>query len=96
MQEVLTRQSSLLEGKVVIDPSNPLGFDADGQITRNLPADQSQASIVAGLLPASAHYAKHSGRSAPKHSLELQTINRAGRSSSTPPTTRPPRRRSSA
>jgi 8-hydroxy-5-deazaflavin:NADPH oxidoreductase len=47
MQEVLTRQSSLLEGKVVIDPSNPLGFDADGQITRTLPADQSQASIEA-------------------------------------------------
>jgi 8-hydroxy-5-deazaflavin:NADPH oxidoreductase len=61
MQEVLTRQSSLLEGKVVIDPSNPLGFDADGQITRTLPADQSQASIVAGLLPASAHYVKAFG-----------------------------------
>jgi 8-hydroxy-5-deazaflavin:NADPH oxidoreductase len=60
-QEVLTRQSSLLEGRVDIDPSNPLGFDADGQITRTLPADQSQASIVAGLLLASAHYVKAFG-----------------------------------
>jgi 8-hydroxy-5-deazaflavin:NADPH oxidoreductase len=61
LQEVLPQQGSRLEGKVVIDTSNPLGFDENGQFVRTLPDDQSQASIVAGLLPAGARYAKAFG-----------------------------------
>jgi predicted dinucleotide-binding enzyme len=61
LQEVLPQQGSRLEGKVVIDTSNPIGFDEDGQFFRTLPDDQSQASIVAGLLPAGARYAKSFG-----------------------------------
>jgi predicted dinucleotide-binding enzyme len=51
----------LLEGKVVIDPSNPIGFDDNGQAMRTLPDGQSSGSIVAGLLPAGAHYVKAFG-----------------------------------
>ena len=45
----------------MIDTSNPLGFGEDGQFVRTLPDDQSQASIVAGLLPAGARYVKAFG-----------------------------------
>ena len=55
------RQTSLLEGKVVVDPSNPIGFDENGQMIRTLPEGQSSGSVVAGLLPASAHYVKAFG-----------------------------------
>jgi predicted dinucleotide-binding enzyme len=61
MKKVITEHKSLLDGKVVIDPSNPLGFDASGQIVRTLPDDQSAGSIVASLLPARARYAKAFG-----------------------------------
>src|SRR6476620_12264673 len=37
LQDVLPRQADGLEGRVVIDPSNPVGFDARGQPLRTLP-----------------------------------------------------------
>jgi 8-hydroxy-5-deazaflavin:NADPH oxidoreductase len=53
-------QIRLLESKVVVDPSNPIGFE-NGQMIRTLPEGQSSGSVVAGLLPASAHYVKAFG-----------------------------------
>jgi predicted dinucleotide-binding enzyme len=50
-----------LEGKVVVDPSNPIGFDESGQPIRTLPEGQSSGSVVAALLPAGAHYVKAFG-----------------------------------
>jgi len=61
LKEVIPQQARLLEGKVVIDPSNPIGFDGSGNPFRTLPDGQSSGSIVAGLLPAGAHYAKAFG-----------------------------------
>jgi predicted dinucleotide-binding enzyme len=61
LNEVIPQQARLLEGKVVIDPSNPIGFDGSGNAFRTLPDGQSSGSIVAGLLPAGAHYAKAFG-----------------------------------
>jgi 8-hydroxy-5-deazaflavin:NADPH oxidoreductase len=61
MKDVIPQHASLLDGKVVVDPSNPIGFDANGQIIRTLPDDHSAGSIVASLLPAGAHYAKAFG-----------------------------------
>src|SRR5262249_60198057 len=49
------------EGKVVIDASNPVALDDAGNLYRTLPEDESAASVVAGLLPAGAHYAKALG-----------------------------------
>jgi predicted dinucleotide-binding enzyme len=60
-RELVPGRASLLEGKVVIDPSNPIGFDESGQMIRTLPEGQSSGSVVAGLLPASAHYVKAFG-----------------------------------
>src|SRR5467141_2305586 len=61
MREVIPQQAHLLDGKVVVDPSNPIGFDANGQIIRTLPDDQSAGSIVSALLPAGAQYVKAFG-----------------------------------
>ena len=61
LQDVLPRQARGLEGKVVIDPSNPVGFDASGQPIRTLPEGQSEGSVVASLLPADARYVKAFG-----------------------------------
>jgi 8-hydroxy-5-deazaflavin:NADPH oxidoreductase len=61
MKEVISQQAWLLEGKVVVDPSNPIGFDDSGNPMRTLPKGQSSGSIVAALLPSSAHYVKAFG-----------------------------------
>jgi len=61
IKEVIAKDARLLDDKVVVDPSNPLGFDAAGQMTRTLPDDTSAGSIVASLLPAGAHYVKAFG-----------------------------------
>lgn len=60
IRELVPAQARLLEEKIVIDPSNPIGFE-NGQMIRTLPAGQSSGSVVAGLLPASAHYVKAFG-----------------------------------
>jgi len=59
-KEYLPGAATLLEGKIVIDPSNPIGFE-NGQMIRTLPAGQTSGSVVAGLLPGSAHFVKAFG-----------------------------------
>jgi len=61
IKELLREQAHLLEHKVVVDPSNPLGFDEQGQVFRTLRDGESAGAIVASLLPASAHYVKAFG-----------------------------------
>jgi predicted dinucleotide-binding enzyme len=60
-RELLARNATLLNGKGVVDPTNPIGFDDKGQMIRTLPTGQSAGSVVAGLLPAGAHYVKGFG-----------------------------------
>jgi 8-hydroxy-5-deazaflavin:NADPH oxidoreductase len=60
-RELVPAQTGLLADKVVVDPSNPIGFAESGQMFRTLPQGQSAGSIVAGLLPAGAHYVKAFG-----------------------------------
>jgi predicted dinucleotide-binding enzyme len=50
-----------LVGKIVVDPSNPVGSDGKGGIKRTLPADQSSGGIVASLLPRGARFVKAFG-----------------------------------
>ena len=61
IKELLAKHARLLENKIVVDPSNPLGFDESGQMTRTLPEGQSSGSVVSALLPAGAHYVKAFG-----------------------------------
>ena len=59
-REFVPALASLFENKVVVDPSNPIGFE-NGQMIRTLPEGESSGCVVAGLLPASAHYVKAFG-----------------------------------
>ena len=59
-RELVPAIADLLDGKVVVDPSNPIGFD-DGKVFRTLPEGTSAGSVVVGLLPAGAHYVKALG-----------------------------------
>lgn len=60
VKDVVAERARLLENKVVIDPSNPVGFNESGPF-RTVPEGQSSGSVVSALLPASAHYVKAMG-----------------------------------
>src|SRR5437867_646413 len=61
LKDLITQHANLLRGKVVIDPSNPVAQDTSGGVVRTLPDDRSSGSVVAGLLPAEAHFVKAFG-----------------------------------
>jgi predicted dinucleotide-binding enzyme len=61
LRALLPEVADLLQGKVVVDPSNPVGYDDQGQAHRTLPEGTSAGSVVAGLLPTGAHYVKAFG-----------------------------------
>jgi 8-hydroxy-5-deazaflavin:NADPH oxidoreductase len=61
IKQLIPEHRSRLEGKVVIDPSNPVAVDAQGRFTRTLPDAVSAGSVVASLVPPSTHYAKAFG-----------------------------------
>jgi 8-hydroxy-5-deazaflavin:NADPH oxidoreductase len=60
LKDVLAEYAQRLDGKVVVDPTNPIGFE-NGQMFRTLPEGQSSSSVVRGLLPADAQYVKALG-----------------------------------
>jgi 8-hydroxy-5-deazaflavin:NADPH oxidoreductase len=60
LTQLLPAQVSLLENKVVVDLTEPLGFDEHGQMLRALPDDESAGSAVSGpLLASSANREPH-------------------------------------
>jgi len=50
-----------LVGKIVVDPSNPVGPDGKGGMKKTIPADQSSGQIIAHLLPNGAKFVKAFG-----------------------------------
>jgi len=50
-----------LVGKIVVDPSNPVGPDGKGGIKKTIPADQSSGQIIAHMLPNEAKFVKAFG-----------------------------------
>jgi 8-hydroxy-5-deazaflavin:NADPH oxidoreductase len=61
MKELLAKYRDQLNGKVVIDPSNPVSLDKDGKMSRTLPEGTSSGQVVSSLLPPGAHYVKAFG-----------------------------------
>ena len=57
LKAVIDEISGLLDGRLVVVPSNPLSTDAQGNLARVLPEGQSSGKVVAGWLPAGAHLA---------------------------------------
>lgn len=60
LRDVLAEHAQELDGKIVVDPTNPIGFE-NGQMIRTLPDAESSSSVVRGLLPTGAHYVKALG-----------------------------------
>ncbi len=57
LNDVINEISDSLADKLVVVPSNPVGLDAQGNISRLLPEGQSSGEVVAGWLPARARLA---------------------------------------
>ena len=57
LKGVVNEIAGALTGKVVVVPSNPLGTDAQGNVSRLLPEGHSSGELVAGWLPAGARLA---------------------------------------
>jgi 8-hydroxy-5-deazaflavin:NADPH oxidoreductase len=57
LKGVIDEIDDALTGKLVVVPSNPVGIDAQGHLTRLLPKEQSSGETVAGWLPAAARLA---------------------------------------
>ncbi len=54
LKGVIGEIADLLGDTVVVVPSNPVGLDAQGNVSRLLPEGQSSGEVVAGWLPAGA------------------------------------------
>jgi 8-hydroxy-5-deazaflavin:NADPH oxidoreductase len=51
IKELLGEYRKKLPGKIVVDPSNPIGPDGSGGFKKIIPQDQSSGQILASLLP---------------------------------------------
>ena len=61
IKEALTTYRAGLQGKIIVDPSNPITPDGKGGFRKTIPADQSSGQIIAGLLPEGAELVKAFG-----------------------------------
>jgi 8-hydroxy-5-deazaflavin:NADPH oxidoreductase len=60
-EQLIARYGGRLAGKVIVDPSNPVGPDADGNYRKVIGEQESSGQILAGLLPAGAVLVKAFG-----------------------------------
>lgn len=60
-QTFLADHAAELAGKTLVDPSNPIAFDAAGNVSRTLPDGVSAGQRNLAALPASVHYVKAFG-----------------------------------
>jgi predicted dinucleotide-binding enzyme len=60
-KQLIAESAALLQRKIVVDPSNPIGPDGKGGFKKIIPADQSSGQIIASLLPAGARFVKAFG-----------------------------------
>lgn len=61
MKSLIEENRARLPGKVVVDTSNPVAANDKGEYHRTLPDGVSSGSVIAGLVPATAHYVKAFG-----------------------------------
>ena len=57
LEGVIDEITDSLIGNLVVVPSNPVGIDARGNVSRLLPEEQSSGEVLAGWLPAGARLA---------------------------------------
>lgn len=61
IKEFLVQNAAALQGKIIIDPSNPIAPDGKGGFTKIIGEQESAGQILAGLLPKGAKLAKALG-----------------------------------
>lgn len=61
IQELLTKYATELQGKIIVDPSNPIAPDGNGGFKKIIGADESAGQIIARILPKGAKLAKALG-----------------------------------
>lgn len=61
IQELFKQYSTELQGKIIIDPSNPIAPDGNGGFKKIIGADESAGQILKGLLPSNAKLVKALG-----------------------------------
>jgi 8-hydroxy-5-deazaflavin:NADPH oxidoreductase len=61
VKELVEEYASALDGKVVVDPSNPIAMNDGGGFSRTLPDGVSAGSVIDHLLPPGAHFVKAFG-----------------------------------
>jgi 8-hydroxy-5-deazaflavin:NADPH oxidoreductase len=61
LQELLKKYATELQGKTIVDPSNPIAPDGNGGFKKIIGAEESAGQILAGLLPQGASLAKAFG-----------------------------------
>lgn len=61
IQELVKQYATELQGKIIVDPSNPIAPDGNGGFKKIIAADESAGQIIASLLPKSAKLAKALG-----------------------------------
>ena len=60
-EQLIAQYGQRLAGKVIVDPTNPVGPDSDGNYRKVIPEQESSGQILAGLLPAGARLVKAFG-----------------------------------
>jgi len=60
-EQLIARYGERLAGKVIVDPSNPVGPDGGGGYRKVIGEQESSGQILAGLLPAGARLVKAFG-----------------------------------
>jgi hypothetical protein len=61
IQDLLKQYGVELQGKVIVDPSNPIAPDGNGGFKKIIGAEESAGQIIAGLLPRGAKLTKALG-----------------------------------
>jgi 8-hydroxy-5-deazaflavin:NADPH oxidoreductase len=61
IHELFKEYSTELQGKIIIDPSNPIAPDGNGGFKKIIAADESAGNILKGLLPRGAKLVKALG-----------------------------------
>lgn len=61
IKELLSKNRDKLEGKIVVDPSNPIAPDGKGGFRKIVPENRSAGQMLASLIPPGANFVKAFG-----------------------------------
>ncbi|MGV8921488.1 MAG: NADPH-dependent F420 reductase [Pseudomonas sp.] len=61
MKDLIGQYRGKLSGKIVVDPSNPVGPDGKGGMKKIIPEEQSSGQIIAAMMPEGAEFVKAFG-----------------------------------